>query len=98
MLPPCCSDHCVIYVVLKFKKKQNICYTRNIYNYNQADFDGLQNCINIFNWDNIFVSNDANIIAGLMVKTTSNCIDDFIPHKCVTIRQNDAPWMNGSEM
>ena len=49
-----------------------------------------------FNWDNIFVSNDVNIIAGLMVKTISNCMDDFIPHKFVTIRQNDAPWMNGN--
>ena len=96
ILPPCCSDHCAIYVVLKFKKKQNKCHTRKIYNYNQADFDGLQNYIQIFNWDNIFANNDVNTIAELMVKTISNCIDEFIPHKLVTIRQNDTSWMNGN--
>ena len=95
VLDPVCSDHCPVFVTLKepIKSKSTI-YKRKVYDYNLAEIDDIANELNTFDWETIFSKDDINCVASDFTDVMIELCDKHIPNKIVTIRPQDAPWMN----
>ena len=96
LAPLATNDHCTITLTLSFKKQKVKTYKRLIWLYKLADFDGMNDYIKNYNWDNCF--DGENIDKNCQDWTTSflNIARQFIPNKVVEIRPRDAPWFNSN--
>ena len=68
--------------------------TQLIYDYKNADIDGLTNFIKSYDFDtNVFshpITKQADIFNGILI----NAFSQFVPCKSVIFRANDQPWSN----
>ena len=97
ILPPVgSSDHCTVSIDLLFRVKKQPSYYRLIWQYSQADFDGLKNSLQTTNWDEHLNTEDINELASNFTTTLLNLAREFIPNKVITVRPNDKPWYNSN--
>ena len=94
VLPSICSDHSVSCVYLKQPKPKRETYKRTIYNYNKLDEVKFHNLLSNVDWNNIINNNDINEGASKLTNTFLNLAKQCMPVKTVTVRTNDAPWIN----
>ena len=73
----------------KFKGQKKI-----IYNYNDIDFNGLQDYIKNYNYEQKFFSKDIINQASLLTDFLQEAFNTFFPSKTVYIKANDQPWCN----
>ena len=87
--------HCPVYVIFTFKKPLLKSFLRDLWLYNQGDFNLFRQFISDFNWDSI-KGEDVNQYALNFTDKLINLAQDCIPHKQVRIRPHDLPWINGT--
>ena len=72
--------HCPTYVIFTFIKPVFKSFLREIWLYNQGDFNSLRQHITDYNWETV-KSRDVNIYASNFTNTLINLAKDCIPHK-----------------
>ena len=98
---PCFSialcHHCPVFCVFKPAYAVDKCYTRDIWLYDRAHFNDLNDYILDLPWQIIL---DSTTSLDDTVKHFTNILTDvckhFIPNKSVLVRPNDKPWMTGT--
>ena len=88
------SDHCQISAQLNFQHSPSTCFKREIWKYNEADFDGFRAELTNYDWNTCFEADDVNEAANSWTQAFMSIARQFIPHKTVVIRPNDKPWYN----
>ncbi|MCG8092513.1 MAG: hypothetical protein JAZ17_02615 [Candidatus Thiodiazotropha endolucinida] len=89
--------HCPILLLLKFLRPIAKSIKRKIWNYAQADFDLYRSHLLASNIENDVKNNeDIDQNVDLISKAIADASERAIPHKIVTIRPNDHPWITSS--
>jgi hypothetical protein len=71
-------------------------YKREIWNFYNVDFPGLNIAVLGIDWFSLFDSEfDIDNVYNTWVAQFHAIIEKYIPRKTVTIRPRDKPWMNG---
>ena len=82
--------HCPVFVNLTFKKEKLVNITREIWLYNQGDFNLLRQQVSNYDWNSVN-SNDVNCYAQYFTNTVLNLAKQCIPNKTVIVRPHDLP-------
>jgi hypothetical protein len=65
-----------------------------MWDFKNANFEGLRNHLRNQNWDDCFESEDPNIVCDSWTDTFSDIVKLYINSKTVTVRPNDKGWYN----
>lgn len=87
--------HCPVFAVFAFSKPHSKTFTREVWLYEQGDFDALRQRVTEFDWDSIKCE-DVNLYATNFTNTLINLAKDCINNKTVRVRPQDLPWINGT--
>ena len=91
--PPVSSnDHSSVVLKLNFKHVRNYSYTRNVWFYAEADFDGFRHALSSVEWDECFQHDDINLVYDTWCNKLLEIAKQFIPNRTITIRLGDKPW------
>ncbi len=91
------NDHCTIGMHLKFNMSKSSSYKRLMWDYNRADFDGLQDYLQGIDWSETLGDyDDIDYTASAWSTTILDIAKRFIPNRMVTVRHNDKPWYNSN--
>ena len=85
--------HCPIYAIFNFDKHKQLCYKRNIWQYDNGNYDFLKQYVNKFDWLSL-KSDNVNIYAENVTSKILEFCKCTIPHKTITVRPLDPPWIN----
>lgn len=87
------SDHRITYLTISLGYSLKKSFKRQIWLYEQSDFNKLNNLINLFDWETFFSRfSDANIATTSFTDKILQFSHECIPTKTVTIRPGDKPW------
>ena len=86
--------HCPVFAVFSFTKPHSKTFTREVWLYEQGDFDTLRQRVADFDWDSI-KREDVNQYATNFTNILINLAKECIPNKKVRVRPQDLPWING---
>ena len=83
-------------VLVRFntKSQKQSLNTKSVYDYKNADIEGLIKYIKTFDFENVVFSQEISDQAEIYSKILKQTFDMFVPVKTITIRPNDAPWCN----
>ena len=84
--------HCPVFGIMKFSKPKAQSYTRQIWDYEQGDFQLLRTKAAETDWDSLRNENldtYATNISNRIMSIAKQCI----PNKVVTIKPSDPPWL-----
>ena len=95
VLPPVGTcDHSPVYCRINFKTTVKRAYHRTIWNYNEANLDGLYDALSSAPWHVAFATSDnGNESLEYWQNLYLQNINSFIPNKNVIIRPKDKPWV-----
>ena len=94
--PPSTCDHSIVFVQMNVRTFKCTSYKREIWNFNNVDFPGLNIAVLGIDWFSLFDSEfDIDNVYNTWVAQFHAIIEKYIPRKTVTIRPRDKPWMNG---
>ena len=86
--------HQIIHAEIDFKVFFPPPYQRKIWHYNRADYEGLRNCVNNFDWERAFSNNHIEKQVEIFNHTIQNIVSNFIPNELITINDKDYPWIS----
>ena len=92
-LQPNCH-HQIIYAKCKLKVYYPLPYEREVWHYQNADFNAIKNVITVFSWERAFKNLSVDEKVSLFNKTIKNVLSNYIPHETITIDDRDPPWFN----
>ena len=88
-----CEKHCPIICTLKNDTQEKILLKRNIYDYNSADVQQLNNFVqNHFHITNLMVM-DVDECTTFIQKVLQSGLEKYVPHKQITVNKKDKLWM-----
>ena len=87
--------HCPVFIIFTFNKQVSKSFVREIWLYNQGDFNRLRQRIAEFDWETV-KSEAVNLYASNFTDQLINLSKDCIPHKHIRVRLKDLPWINSS--
>ena len=82
--------HCPVYDIFKFSKHTRKSFTRQIWSYNQDDYDSLKPKVSYTDWDSL-TDPDINIYTRSFTDHLNSLTAECIPNKTVRIRPSDLP-------
>ena len=85
--------HCYVYCQLSVKYSKDKPYTREVWNYNRADFKGLNDALMNAPWNVMEMYDDVNDSSDYFTELLLKTAKDFIPCNVVKIDPKDKPWM-----
>ena len=88
-------NHCPTFCIYKFKMHVVKPFSRNIWLYDQGNYDDFPQIISEYNWDSVR-NDDVNEYANCFSITLLSLAEQCIPTKHVTIRLRDLPWINNT--
>ena len=88
--------HQLIYAKINLKLFYPPPYGREIWPYQPANVDLIQQAIQQFFWEKSFGNLNINEMVFLFKKTIKNILSNYIPHDPVTCDDGDRPWINSS--
>ena len=89
------NDHCYVGITLRFSIPKSQSYSRLMWDYSRADYEGLREHIRSIDWNMICENfTDIDFAANQWSTTVLEAAKTFIPHTMVTIRPRDKPWYN----
>ena len=88
------ADHDGVLVSFNTKSLKPKPQTKTIYDYKNADVDGLINYIKGFDFENVVFSRPVLNQCEIFTNVLTQAFTQFVPTKTVTIRPTDAPWSN----
>ena len=86
--------HQVIYEKINLKVFYPSPYKREIWHYQRANVDLIQQAIEQFSWEKSFRNLNINEMVFLFNKTIKNIFQNFICHETVTCDDRDPLWIN----
>ncbi len=92
-IPNLIRYHSPIVVVLNFTKPKHTSFKRNIWKYDEGDFDKFRTLLNNTDWDTTLRNDDLETSVHNISQAILNAAKQSIPNKIVSIRPNDVPWM-----
>ncbi len=95
-IPDLTRYHLPIIAVFNFSKPKHTTFQRNIWKYDDGDYDKLRTILNSTNWDTILSNNNLESSACAISDVIISAAKESIPNKRVTARPNDIPWMKGN--
>ena len=87
--------HCPVFCIFKFKRHVVKPFRREIWMYEQGNYDSFRQKVYDFDWKSIR-DNDVNLYARTFTDNLLNIAEECIPTKDVTIRPCDLPWLNNN--
>ena len=69
-------------------------YEREIWHYQRANVDQIQQAIKQFSWEKLFRNLNINEMFSLFNKTIKNILSNYIPHEKITYDGKNPPWFN----
>ena len=95
VLPPVGTcDHSPVYCRINFKTTVKRAYHRTIWNYDEANLDGLYDALSSAPWHVAFATSDnVNDALEYWQNLYLQNINSFIPNKNVIIHPKDKPWV-----
>ena len=84
--------HQIIYAKINFKVFYPPPYEREIWHYQRADVDQIQQAIEQFSWEKSFRNLNVNEMVSIFNKTIKNILSNYIPHETITCDDKDPPW------
>ena len=85
--------HCPVFCVLNFNKQKTHVFKRNIWLFDQGDYQSLSNELRNTNWE-IFKDADINKYAKNVTAHLMNISSKHIPNKTINVRPSDPSWLN----
>ena len=92
LYPNC--NHQIIYAKFKLKIYYPPSYEKEVWHYENADFNAIKKAITDFSWERAFENLSANEKVSLFNKTIKNIISNHIPREITTFDDRDPPWFN----
>ncbi len=92
VVPPALGDHHSVFCSFDHKKQKQKTFQREIWLYDKADYEGLNNALDAVDWDNELLGDTLDESCSKWLEKYLNIIGAYIPHKKVTIRPSDLPW------
>lgn len=94
-LPPVgTSDHSVVFCHINLEVSSSSSYKRRIWDFNHANFDGLNAALNMVPFDQVYeLYDDVDAITEHWMSLLRSSILDFVPNRSVRIRSKDKPWV-----
>jgi len=90
--PLATNDHCTIEINIRFKMFKPNSYTRHVWFYDRADFKGLNQAIQNYNWDTCFQVDSIDEVNQRWTSSFLTLAREYIPNKTIRIRPKDVPW------
>ena len=88
------ADHDGVLVSFNIKCVKQLPKTRKVYDYKNADVNGLINYIKQYDFENVVFSCPVTDQTEMYTNILKQGFDQFVPQKTITIRPTDAPWCN----
>ena len=86
--------HQIIYAKISFKIYYPPSYKREVWHYNDAQINSIQDSISNFDWKKAFENLSVNEQVELFTTTLFNIFRNFIPHENLKCNPKDPPWIN----
>ena len=86
---PKIADHDGVLVSFNTKSQKQSLNTKSVYDYKNADIEGLIKYIKTFDFENVVFSQEISDQAEIYSKILKQTFDMFVPVKTITIRPND---------
>ena len=86
--------HQIIYAKFKPKVYYPPPSEREVWHYQNADFNAIKNVITDFSWEKAFENLSVDEKVSLFNKTIKNILSNYVPHETTTIDDRDPPWFN----
>ena len=88
------ADHDGVLVSFNTKSVKQKPKTKIIYDYKNADIEGLIQHIKDFDFENIVFSQPVDRQTDIYSELLKQAFAKFVPVKTITVRPSDAPWCN----
>ena len=93
--PPSNCDHLLIYARMNVSFVKLKSYTRHVWDLSRMDENVLQEALSNVNWNDIFLNiDDIDHLYAEWFKCFYQVLLKHVPHRTVTIRPRDKPWVN----
>ena len=86
------SHHQIIFAKFNLEFIFLSLYFRNTWHYQDANTDLVRRATDMIHWDRAFVNTNVNEKVFMLNRTIMNILSNFIPHKTVTVDDNDPSW------
>ena len=84
--------HQITYARFNLKIFYPSAYEREIWHYQNANIDLIQQAIRDFNWERAFHRKNINEKVLALNNTINNVLSNFIPHETITCDNKKPPW------
>ena len=88
------NDHCTVGIDLAFKVILDPCYYRQIWLYEQGDYEGFSEALISADWESCFEDDDVDLTCRRWTELFLNTARAYIPNKTILVRPRDSPWYN----
>ena len=88
------ANHDGLLVSYSIESQKQKIKNKTIYDYKNADINGLTNFIKHFDFESAMFIHPTLVQAELYTEVLTDSFEQFIPCKTVAIRPNDPPWSN----
>ena len=85
--------HNLIFAKINAKIPVPLAYSREVWDYKNANAEGIQQSIDRFNWKKAFENLSINEKVDLLDATLLNILRNYIPNKIVKCSYRDSPWL-----
>ena len=85
--------HCPVFCLLNFQSHNSPAFKRQIWKYEDGDYDTIKHKLHTTNWDLLF-TDDPDETARNITDHISSLCSSHIPNKLVTVRHSDPPWFH----
>ena len=86
--------HQIIYAKINFKVFYPPPYEREIWHYQRADVNQIQQAIEQFSWEKLFRDLNVNERVSIFNKIIKNILSNYFPHETITCDDKGPPWFN----
>ena len=93
-IPSPTSDHKAIYLHVNWKQSQIKNQTIEIWDYQNGNYNAINNELNNLDWDSLLHDEDINQNYAMLTTKIIQITKQYIPVKIIRIRAKDKPWYN----
>ena len=90
---PKLADHAFIVATLAFDVPQHVAVKREFWQFNKADWKGLNNLFNTIRWNTV-ICEDVDTATSKITEFISSAARRFIPVSMRTVYKSTHPWIN----
>jgi hypothetical protein len=93
---PSLSNHCDVAALIKIRTHKQRGVKRSVYNYEEADWQGLSRAVETFDWEDILRLDTVDDQVTGWTRQMKSLIDEHIPQRTVLTGNSNKPWLTDS--